>query len=53
MLTFEESKGFIVVRPRRFLGSDSFAKVAAVVRSANGEYVSAGKESHFKVPVKA
>jgi len=52
MLTFEESEGFIVVRPRRFLGSENFAKIAAIVRSADGEYISAGKDSHFKVPKK-
>lgn len=52
MLTFEEAKDFIVVKPRRFLGSENFAKIAAIVRDAGGEYVSAGKESRFKVPKK-
>ncbi|UCC58589.1 MAG: hypothetical protein JSW14_01325 [Candidatus Bathyarchaeum sp.] len=50
MLTFEESENYIVVRPRRFLGSDNFAKIASVVRNVGGEYISAGKSSHFKVP---
>ncbi len=52
MLTFEEKENFIIVRPRRFLGSDNFAKVASVVRNLGGEYISAGKSSHFKVPKK-
>ena len=52
MLTFEESENFIIVRPRRFLGSDNFAKIASVVRNLGGEYISAGKNSHFKVPKK-
>jgi len=50
MLTFEEAENYIVVKPRRFLGSDNFAKIASIVRSLGGEYISAGKESHFKVP---
>jgi hypothetical protein len=50
MLTFEEVKDFIVIKPRQFLGSENFAKIAAIVRDAGGEYISAGKESHFRVP---
>ena len=50
MLTFEETGDYIVIKPRRFLGSDNFAKIASIVRSLGGEYVSAGKNSHFKVP---
>ncbi|MFQ5999610.1 MAG: hypothetical protein ACE5J6_02410 [Candidatus Bathyarchaeia archaeon] len=50
MLTFEETENYIVVKPRRFLGSDNFAKIASIIRGAGGEYISAGKESHFKVP---
>jgi len=50
MLTFEESGNYIVIKPRRFLGSDNFAKIASIIRGAGGEYISAGKQSHFKVP---
>lgn len=50
MLTFEDSAECLIVRPRQFLGSDNFAKIAAIVREAKGEYISAGKESHFKIP---
>jgi hypothetical protein len=50
MLIFEEAGDYIVIKPRRFLGSDNFAKIASIVRSLGGEYISAGKESHFKVP---
>lgn len=50
MLLFEERESFIIVKPRRFLGSDNFAKIASVVRDIGGEYISAGKNSHFKVP---
>ena len=50
MLIFEESGAFVIVKPRRFLGSDNFARIASVVRDLGGEYVSAGRNSHFKVP---
>lgn len=52
MLNFEDNEGYITVKPRQFLGSDNFAKIASVVRAAGGEYVSAGKGSHFRVPKK-
>jgi hypothetical protein len=49
MLLFEESGSFVIVKPRRFLGSDNFAKIASIVRELGGEYVSAGRNSHFKI----
>ena len=52
LLSFEEKDGYVVVRPRQFLGSENFAKVAELIKANNGEYVSAGKKSHFRVPVK-
>jgi len=50
MLFFEEEGEYIIIKPRRFLGSENFAKIASIVRGAGGEYISAGKESHFRVP---
>jgi hypothetical protein len=52
MLFFEESGKFVIVKPRRFLGSDNFAKIASIVRDLGGEYISAGRNSHFKIPKK-
>jgi len=49
MLNFEETPKYIIIKPRQFLGSENFAKIAAIVRGAGGEYISAGKESHFRV----
>jgi hypothetical protein len=49
MLFFEESGSFVIVKPRRFLGSDNFAKIASIVRELGGEYISAGRNSHFKI----
>jgi len=50
LLTFEIKDDCAIIKPKRFLGSNNFAKIAAIVRNLSGEYVSAGKESHFKIP---
>ncbi|MFQ6073761.1 MAG: hypothetical protein ACE5KC_00945 [Candidatus Bathyarchaeia archaeon] len=50
MLLFEEKEEYVVIRPRQYLGSENFAKIASIVRDQGGEYISAGKESHFRVP---
>ncbi|MDH7477799.1 MAG: hypothetical protein QHH17_05400 [Candidatus Bathyarchaeota archaeon] len=50
LLNFEEKDDYIIIKPRQFLGSENFAKIASVVRGIGGEYISAGKASHFRVP---
>jgi len=53
MLYFEETGEYIMVKPRQYLGPDNFAKIASIVRDQlGGEYISAGKDSHFRVPRK-
>jgi hypothetical protein len=52
MLTFTLTNDYVVIKPRQFLGSENFAKIASIVREASGEYISAGKESHFRIPAK-
>jgi hypothetical protein len=47
-----QKEDYIMIKPRQFLGSDNFSKIASVVRGAGGDYVSAGKASHFRVPKK-
>jgi len=49
MLNFEETGNYIIIKPRQYLGSENFAKIASIVRGTGGEYISAGKESHFRV----
>jgi hypothetical protein len=49
LLTFEEKTDYIMIKPRQFLGSENFAKVASAVRGMGGEYISAGKDSHFRI----
>jgi hypothetical protein len=51
-LGFEEKGDYIIIKPKQFLGSENFAKIASAVRGMGGEYISAGKESHFRVPKK-
>lgn len=50
MLIFEDKGSFIQITPRQFLGSENFAKIASAVRDAGGEYISAGRDSHFRIP---
>jgi hypothetical protein len=49
MLYFDETAQYIIIKPRQYLGSENFAKIASIVRGTGGEYISAGKESHFRV----
>jgi len=48
ILEFEEASEWITVKPTRYLGSDIFARIAQIVRDNGGEYVSLGKDSHFR-----
>lgn len=49
-IDIEGSTMIVKVSPAQFLGSDNFSKVAAIVRNLGGQYVSAGKGSHFEIP---
>jgi len=51
LLIFEEKGNYVIVKPRLFLGSENFAKIASIIRDLGGDYVSAGKESHFRIPL--
>lgn len=51
-LGFEEKGDYITIKPKMFLGPENFAKIASAVRGMGGEYISAGKDSHFRVPKK-
>jgi len=50
LLNFEDKGEYIKITPRQYLGAENFAKIAQIVRGAGGDYVSAGKDSHFRVP---
>jgi hypothetical protein len=49
MLAFEDKGDYVMIKPKQFLGSDNFAKIASTVRGIGGEYISAGRDSHFRV----
>ena len=49
LLNFEDRTDYIMIKPRQFLGSENFARIASTVRGLGGEYISAGKDSHFRV----
>lgn len=52
-LTFKATDEHIVIEPIHYLGSDNFRRVSGIVRDQlQGEYVSAGKDSHFRIPRK-
>jgi len=53
LLSFEDQAEWTIIKPRQFLGSENFARIADIVKKHNGEYVSSGKQSHFRIPKKA
>lgn len=48
-LSFEDKGDYWLIKPVHFLGSEMFSDIASVVRAVGGEYISAGKDSHFRV----
>lgn len=51
LLLFETMDDYIIIKPKQYLGSENFSRVASIVREQfSGEYISHGKESHFRVP---
>ena len=50
LVKFEAADNRVVVKPKSYLGKENFSKIAEIIKEAGGEYVSAGKESHFVVP---
>lgn len=49
LLVFEEHGDHWAIRPKSYLG-ENFSKVADIVKRHGGSYVSAGKESYFRLP---
>jgi len=50
LVYFEDAEDVILVKPRHYLESENFRKIAAIVRDQlGGEYISAGKDSHFRI----
>ena len=49
LVTYEQKDSYTIVRPKRFLGTEVFAKVAHIVRANGGNYISDAKNSHFRI----
>jgi hypothetical protein len=49
LLEFRDKAKYIIIKPKQFLGSENFAKIATIARELGGEYISAGRDSHFRV----
>jgi len=49
-LTVSDEGKYFVVKATHFLGKDMFGEVAGLVKKLGGEYVSMGKQSHFRIP---
>lgn len=50
-LEFTQIGNDVMVKPKKFLGGDVFREVSEFVKSMDGEYISADKNSHFRIPV--
>ena len=50
MLTISDQGTYWQIKPKQFLDSNDFAEILRIVKQYGGEYVSAGKSSHFRVP---
>jgi hypothetical protein len=50
-LNFEQKDNYWIIKPKGFLGGDLFGDIAEIVRGLGGEYISAGKDSHFRVKI--
>jgi len=47
---FEQTDKYVLVKPREYLDTEKFRKIYEVVQEHGGEYVSAGKDSHWRIP---
>lgn len=52
LLTFKDEGQFVKVIPLGYLERRDFAIIASIVRDLAGQYISNGKNSHFRVPKK-
>lgn len=50
-IDFSRQGNFIIVKTKQYLNTDDFEELRGIVRGFGGEYVSAGKDSHFKIPL--
>jgi hypothetical protein len=51
-LNFEISGQDIIIKVKEFLNKETFAKIAGTIKENGGEYISDGKNTHFRLPKK-
>ncbi|MCW4008788.1 MAG: hypothetical protein NWF09_08910 [Candidatus Bathyarchaeota archaeon] len=51
LLDVSEKDGYFIIKPKHYLGADNFSEIAGKIRDVGGEYVSAGKNSYFRIPM--
>jgi hypothetical protein len=49
LLTITDQGDSWYIKPKQFLQTADFAEIARIVKQFGGEYISAGKSSHFRV----
>jgi hypothetical protein len=50
MLSISDQGSYWHIKPKAFLQTGDFSEIVRLVKQYGGEYVSAGKSSHFRVP---
>lgn len=48
-ITIIENTDRFIIKSKKFLGTENFAKLGSAIRNINGRYISAGKESRFEI----
>ena len=50
LLDFFEKGDYVIAKPKHYLAGEDFKAIASVTEELGGDYISAGKESHCRVP---
>jgi len=45
-----QEDGTVIVKPKRYLGKETFKELLSKVKAYGGEYVGSGKEGYFRIP---
>jgi hypothetical protein len=52
-VNIEERPDATIIRPKDVLGRELFRKIISIVREHGGDYLSRGKDNHFRIPKRA
>jgi len=51
LLNAETKENMVILKPKRYLGTENFSKIMEALKPYEGKYVSQGKNSHFTIPL--